>query len=324
MTDPQYISDPRLAKGLVDALERIRVQTVHGRSPRDIAADALADYRAALSAPEHTGVEEAVEELAKRLFDACRRWTIADRTWEEADPGLRGSLLETAAETLAAIQPFLTQPEAAAQKQLGEVREKLNEQEQKRRKLAAEAKAIGDDAEYVRWERCANSIQQATYEALSSSPSVGNSAVAKGELLDAMHEVVWEVHRAPFKELGTEGHRVVLGLGSRSRVRSPRRVTTGRQGMSDLMTGNYEYKAAERIVIGDWLPFQYQGRGQWLEVVKVAKKRTRVWITVEEPATGDRFTTKPSFADELAFKEGATMIEEAEARLAQPPQGEDA
>jgi len=80
------------------------------------------------------------------------------------------------------------------------------------------------------------------------------------------------------------------------------------------MVGNYEYKAAEQIVVGDWLPFQYQGRGQWLEVAKVEKKRTRIWLTVEEPASGDRFTTRPYFADQLAFKEGATMIEEADQR----------
>jgi hypothetical protein len=80
------------------------------------------------------------------------------------------------------------------------------------------------------------------------------------------------------------------------------------------MVGNFEYKAAERVVVGDWLPFTYHRRSMWLEVVKVARKRTRFWITVEEPTSGDRFTTRPHFEDELAFKEGATMIEEAEAR----------
>jgi hypothetical protein len=80
------------------------------------------------------------------------------------------------------------------------------------------------------------------------------------------------------------------------------------------MVGNFEYKSADRIVVGDWLPFQYHGRGQWLEVVKVKIKRTRIWITVEEPTSGDRFTTRSHFDDELAFKEGATMIEEAEQR----------
>lgn len=34
-------------EGLLDALERIRVQAVHGRSPRDIASDALAAFREA-------------------------------------------------------------------------------------------------------------------------------------------------------------------------------------------------------------------------------------------------------------------------------------
>lgn len=80
------------------------------------------------------------------------------------------------------------------------------------------------------------------------------------------------------------------------------------------MVGNYEYKSADRIVVGDWLPFQYHGRGQWLEVTKTEIKRTRIWITVEEPASGDRFTTRPHFDEQLAFKEGATMVEEAEAR----------
>lgn len=84
--------------------------------------------------------------------------------------------------------------------------------------------------------------------------------------------------------------------------------------MADLMVGNYEFKSADRIVVGDWLPFQYRGRGQWLEVVKVMIKRTRVWITVEEPTSGDRFTTRPHFDDQLAFKEGGTMIDEAEHR----------
>lgn len=80
------------------------------------------------------------------------------------------------------------------------------------------------------------------------------------------------------------------------------------------MEGNYEYKAADKIVIGDYLPFTWHRQSWWLEVVAVSPKRTRVWITVEEPTSGERFTTRPDFGTQMAFKEGATMIEEAEAR----------
>jgi hypothetical protein len=76
----------------------------------------------------------------------------------------------------------------------------------------------------------------------------------------------------------------------------------------------HEYKRADKIVIGDYLPFNWHRQSWWLEVVEVRPKRTRVWITVEEPTSGERFTTKPDFEVQLAFKEGATMIQEAEAR----------
>lgn len=79
-------------------------------------------------------------------------------------------------------------------------------------------------------------------------------------------------------------------------------------------SGGWEWKRADEIVLGDYLPFKWHRQDWLLEVVKVEPKRTRVWITVEEPTSGERWTTRPGLDEELRFKEAATLIDEAEAR----------
>jgi hypothetical protein len=77
----------------------------------------------------------------------------------------------------------------------------------------------------------------------------------------------------------------------------------------------YERKPAEKVVIGDYLPFILDGEEWPLEVVEVEVKRVRVWITVEEPGRDERWKIRPQREERLAFKEAATLIEETEARL---------
>lgn len=85
-----------------------------------------------------------------------------------------------------------------------------------------------------------------------------------------------------------------------------------------MVDDTFEWKRADKIVTGDYLPFRWQGQSWLLEVVRVEPKRTRIWITVEEPTSGERFTTRPEFDTQLAFKEAATVIEEAEAQFELP------
>jgi hypothetical protein len=82
----------------------------------------------------------------------------------------------------------------------------------------------------------------------------------------------------------------------------------------------WEWKHADKIVLGDYLPFKWQGQNWTLEVVKVEAKPTVVYITVEEPISGERWTTRPRRSSQIAFKEAATVIEEADARLAEAGQ----
>lgn len=85
--------------------------------------------------------------------------------------------------------------------------------------------------------------------------------------------------------------------------------------MSEGPLGDYERKPAEKIVVGDYLPFIVDGERWPLEVVEVSVKAKRVWITVELPDDDERLHIRPRRDEMLAFKEAATMIEEAEARF---------
>lgn len=92
-------------------------------------------------------------------------------------------------------------------------------------------------------------------------------------------------------------------------------------GVTDNRLPGYECKAAEQVVLGDYLPFLLDGERRLLEVSAVSVKARQVWITVEEPTCGEAIRIRPRRSDLLAFKEAATVIEEAESRLAEdrPP-----
>lgn len=79
----------------------------------------------------------------------------------------------------------------------------------------------------------------------------------------------------------------------------------------------WERKRADKIALGDYLPFRWKGQDWMLEVVEVEPKPTVVYITVEEPTSGEQWTTRPRCPTQLAFKEAATLIEEAERREAE-------
>jgi hypothetical protein len=86
---------------------------------------------------------------------------------------------------------------------------------------------------------------------------------------------------------------------------------------SERFSGDgWECKPADKVVLGDYLPFKWKGEEWLLEVVKVEPKPTLIYITVEEPTSGERWTTRPRRLAQLAFKETATLIDEAERREA--------
>jgi hypothetical protein len=78
----------------------------------------------------------------------------------------------------------------------------------------------------------------------------------------------------------------------------------------------YEYARADKIAVGDRLPFTHQSKGQgvrhWFPVVKVEPKRKLIWLTVEDPTTGERWTTREYPGTEMAYRDEGALIAEQE------------
>lgn len=80
------------------------------RERREARADGVNErlHPAAAPAPDHSSLEKAVEELAKRLYDEAPQASVA---WDDLAPRFREAWKREASDHLAAIQPFLAQPD---------------------------------------------------------------------------------------------------------------------------------------------------------------------------------------------------------------------